>query len=221
MPDRPVSFDAVGSAGGTLFELPLFPLRTVLFPDGLLPLKVFEARYLDLVTRCLRSRDRFGVVALREGSEAGVTQAPTLFERVGTMAELVEVDSPQGGLLVVRCRGTDRFRIASFHRQDDGLWVASAERLPADATAPVPASLARAAVALQQAIEGLAAQGARPFLEPYRLDDAGWVANRWCELLPIPLAAKQRLMELADPVARLDLVDDYLRGRQVIERDDD
>lgn len=211
------SFEPVGAGHGPRFELPLFPLRSVLFPGGLLPLKVFEARYLDLVTRCLRDRSGFGVVALREGSEAGPGRGPTLFERVGVITELLEVDSPQSGILFVRCRGDARFRVESYRQEADGLWVAQAERLPPDPVQDVPPDRQAVSDALAQAIEALAAQDARPFLEPYAYGDAGWVANRWCELLPIPLAAKQRLMELADPVARLSLVDDYLRGRGVLE----
>lgn len=211
------SFEPIGTGGGPRFELPLFPLRSVLFPGGLLPLKVFETRYLDLVARCLRDRTGFGVVALREGAEAGPGRGPTLFERVGVIAELLEVDSPQSGILFVRCRGEARFRVASYRQEGDGLWVAEAERLPADPEQPIPPERQPVSDALAQAIEALAAQDARPFLEPHRHQDAGWVANRWCELLPIPLAAKQRLMELADPVARLSLVDDYLRGRGVLE----
>jgi hypothetical protein len=210
------SFDPVSDGDGPAFELPLFPLRSVLFPGGLLPLKIFEARYLDLITRCLRDGSGFGVVALREGAEAGSGRGPTLFERVGTMAELLEVDSPQGGILVVRSRGTQRFRIGRFERQADGLWTGSAVRLPEDPVVPPPAALRGVVDALRQAISSLAEQDAFPFLEPHAYEDAGWVANRWCELLPVPMAAKQRLMELADPVGRLSLVDDYLRGRGVV-----
>jgi uncharacterized protein len=216
MPASTTSFEPVGAGDAPAFELPLFPLRSVLFPGGLLPLKIFEARYLDLMTRCLRDRTGFGVVALREGSEAGATQAPTLFERIGTIAELLAVDSPQAGILMVRCKGTQRFRLSSFQRQNDGLWMSQAHRLPDDEVRSPLDSQQPVVDALRQAIDALAAQDTRPFLEPHRFDDAGWVANRWCELLPVSLAAKQRLMELVDPVGRLSLVDDFLRGRGVL-----
>lgn len=214
------SFEPVGAGDGPAVELPLFPLRSVLFPGGLLPLKIFEARYLDLITRCLRERSGFGVVALREGSEAGPGRGPTLFERVGVRAELLEVDSPQSGILLVRCRGAERFRVAAYRQEADGLWMAEAHRLPPDPVERPAADREAVVAALRQAIDALAAQDARPFLEPFAFDDAGWVANRWCELLPIPLAAKQRLMELADPAGRLSLVDDYLRGRGVLDTED-
>jgi Lon protease-like protein len=206
-------------------EQPLFPLRTVLFPDGLLELKIFEARYLDLMSRCLREQAPFGVVALRAGSEARTAAGePVQLYEVGTLAELVEVDSAQAGILLVRCRGTHRFGVGTTRQERDGLWLAETTPIADDAVvAPlaghgnVVKSLAEAIAALAapvaDAIATLAAQGARPFLEPHRLDDAGWVANRWCEILPLPLEAKQRLMTLEDPVARLEVVDSLMRAR--------
>lgn len=197
------------------FDLPLFPLRTVLFPDGLLSLKVFEARYLDLVGTCLREGSPFGVVALRHGAEVRGAGA-VRFEALGTMAELIDVDSAQAGILHVRCRGTRRFDVQGSHQRDDGLWVARAAWVPDD-DAVVPREALHGSVrGLASAIATLKAQGAEPFLAPYRFDDAGWVANRWCELLPISLAAKQKLMELRDADVRLQLVDEFLRSKGVV-----
>ena len=197
--------------------LPLFPLQTVLFPGGLLPLRVFEARYLDLVSRCLRSGSPFGVVCIRQGSEVrGASATPTRFEDTAVLARLQDVDAEQPGILKVRCLGGERVRLGPAQQQDDGLWVADAEGLAGDDPAAVPAELAGSARALGQAIASLAEQDQHPFLPPHRLDDAGWVANRWCELLPIPLAAKQRLMVLDEPVLRLKIVDEYLRGKGVV-----
>lgn len=196
--------------------LPLFPLQSVLFPGGLLSLKVFEARYLDLVSACLRERRGFGVVCLRQGAEVGADAVA--FEDIGVVASVLEVDSAQAGILQVRCQGGERFRIVGMARQqEDGLWLATRfETLPAD-EAQIPAAEVHASVAaLARAIARLRSQGTMPFLEPLRLDDTGWVANRWCEILPIPLAAKQKLMALESPAARLQLVHDYLLGKGVI-----
>lgn len=198
--------------------LPLFPLRTVLFPGMVLGLKVFEARYLDLVSHCLRHGEPFGVVCLQQGAEAGpARQAPKL-ESVGVLAHVGEVDAEQAGILRLRCTGGQRFRVtAPVVQRDNGLWVAPAvQPLPSDAAhMPGPAMLSTVQ-ALAEAIRKLSAQGAELFAPPYRLDDAGWVANRWCELLPVPLAAKQKLMELEDPVIRLSIVDGYLRDKKVV-----
>ena len=196
--------------------LPLFPLQSVLFPGGLLSLKVFEARYLDLVSECLREQRPFGVVCLRQGAEVKQEGDVPRFETVGVLAELNEVDSEQPGILRVRCTGGQRFRLADPRQEANGLWQASVERIVEDPKlVPTPALLPTVQ-ALANAIGTLKQQGSQPFLEPYRLDDAGWVANRWCELLPISLAAKQKLMELDEPLVRLQLVDEFLRGKGVV-----
>ena len=200
-----------------LLELPLFPLRSVLFPGGLLGLKVFEARYLDLVSTCLREQRPFGVVALRQGREARTRPEETVeFESVGTLADMLEVDSTQPGILELRCRGSHRFAVQKTRQQADGLWLARATALPDDEdTAPTPA-LIDTVHGLASAIAALKEQDAQPFLEPYRFDHAGWVANRWCEILPINRTAKQRLMELPDALVRLELVDEFLRSKGVV-----
>jgi len=194
-------------------ELPLFPLRTVLFPDGLLELKIFEARYLDLMSRCLREDAPFGVVALRSGGEARSSGDAVQLYEVGTCAELIEVDSAQAGILLVRCRGGARFKVGPTRQERDGLWLAQTEPVAADREVAPLSAHAEIVKSLGDAIAALAAQGARPFLEPYRLDAAGWVANRWCEILQLPLEVRQRLMTLADPLARLDVVDSLMRVR--------
>ena len=200
--------------------LPLFPLGTVLFPGGLLELKVFEARYLDLIATCLRERRGFGVVALVEGREARSSTEPSQdavrFESTGTRAELLEVDSKRQGILLVRCRGAQRFRVEASHQQADGLWVAQVHSVPDDEALAPEAALADTVRELANAIAALKAENVEPFLEPHRFDDAGWVANRWCEILPIPQAAKVKLLELPDPMLRLRLVDDFLRSKGVV-----
>lgn len=204
----------------TSTKLPLFPLGTVLFPGGLLPLKVFEARYLDLISTCLRERRPFGVVALLGGREVRASEQAgreaVRFEPLGTLAELIDVDSAQQGILTVRCRGMQRFELSGSRRQADGLWLGDAHLLADDVlVAPEPA-LQASARSLATAIEAMRQQDVEPFIEPYRLDDAGWVANRWCEILPIPQEAKQKLMALPDPMLRLRLVDDYLRSNGLV-----
>jgi uncharacterized protein len=197
--------------------LALFPLKSVLFPGALLNLKVFEARYLDLVTQCLREGSPFGVVCI-PGTGREVGRDALQFEPDGVLARIEELDAEGPNLLRVRCRGGERFSIVgSAQQQSEGLWTASVHLLPPDpSVAPEPALFATVQ-ALQQVIASLREQqGHSPFAEPYRLDDAGWVANRWCEVLPIPLAARQKLMMLPDPQARLRLVHEYLKGKGVV-----
>ena len=194
----------------------LFPLRSVLFPGGVLLLKVFEARYLDLVGRCLREERPFGVVCLAEGREVG--RQLVRFENEGVLAHIENVDAEGPNLLQVRCRGGSRFAVAGGVRQQpDGLWAAEVVLQPDDATAIPEPDLTPAVRALAQVIASLRSHGTLPFSEPFRLDDAGWVANRWCEILPVPLTAKQKLMALPDPQARLRLVHDYLKGQGIVQ----
>jgi uncharacterized protein len=212
-----VSASAATGPTGPTEPLPLFPLQTVLFPDALLGLKVFEVRYLDLITECLRTRSPFGVVCLKQGSEAGRGPDKVELERVGVLAHLDEVDSDQPGILRVRCTGGLRFRLAGTpERRDNGLWVCASERIAADPPRMPGAAMMPTVSALAEAIRKLKAQDKVPFAQPFRLDDAGWVANRWCELLPVPLPAKQKLMELEDPMLRLSIVDGYLRDKKVV-----
>jgi uncharacterized protein len=198
-------------------ETPLFPLQTVLFPGGLLALKVFEARYLDLVGTCLREGKPFGVVSLRRGPEVRRPDAAVDLERSGVLAELIDVDSAQPGILQVRCRGTQRFEVIATRQQSDGLWLANTRAMPDDEEVAPAADRIDTVRGLASAIATLKAQGAEPFLQPYRFDSAGWVANRWCEILPISTAAKQKLMELPDPSVRLQLVDEFLRSKGVVK----
>ncbi|MBC7993969.1 MAG: LON peptidase substrate-binding domain-containing protein [Rhizobacter sp.] len=198
-------------------SIPLFPLQAVLFPGGLLSLKVFEARYLDLISASLRENTPFGVVALRQGTEVRKAGEPVLTEAIGTLAELIDVDSAQHGILQVRCRGTRRFEVISKEVQPDGLWVAQAQLIDDDEIAAPSEALIETVRGLANAIATLKQQGAEPFLKPFAFDNAGWVANRWCEILPISIAAKQKLMELPDAQVRLQLVGEFLRTKGVVK----
>lgn len=199
--------------------VPLFPLQTVLFPGGILGLKVFEARYLDLMGHCLRRGEPFGVVCLKQGAEVqrGGGEAPTRLELCATLAQLDEVDADQPGILQIRCIGTQRVKIINPWQQANGLWRAQGTPVDADDATEPPEHLQGTVQALIDAIASLREQGLEPFTVPHELGQAGWVANRWCEILPISLAAKQRLMELEDPVMRLQLVDEFLRTKGVVK----
>ena len=199
-------------------SIPLFPLQAVLFPGGLLSLKVFEARYLDLISACMRENKPFGVMSLRQGSELRKPPGEKVaMEDIGTLAQLIEVDSAQHGILQVRSRGTQRFHAQSREQQADGLWLAQAKLLDNDELVPPCVALLETVRGLASAIATLKQQGSEPFLKPFVFESAGWVANRWCEILPISIAAKQKLMELADPMVRLQLVDEFLRTKGVVK----
>ena len=199
----------------TLSSLPLFPLASVLFPDGVLALRVFEVRYLDMVRKCHQTGAPFGVVSLTQGSEVRRAGAPDeQFHDVGTLAVIEQLASPQPGLITLVCKGTERFRITQRNHLVHGLWIASVSQLDRDLSIPIPEDLKKTATALTQVLHTLHARDAlNPAAKlptPEQLADCGWVANRWCELLPVPMELKQRLMELDNPLVRLELVGDVL-----------
>lgn len=212
----------------SLTSLPLFPLGTVLYPGGSLSLRIFEVRYLDMIRKCHKSGAPFGVVSLTEGSEvrrpddrpSGDGFAHESFNSVGTLARLVDFATPQPGLMMIRCEGTQRFKISRHEKLKHGLWTADVLQLPDDQAIPIPDDLQKSAAALGNLITKLRERdlpaNEMPIQPPYLLDDCAWVANRWCELLTMPLELKQRLMELDNPLVRLELVSDMLERNGII-----
>jgi len=198
----------------TLQSLPLFPLDTVLFPGGVLPLRIFEVRYLDMIGRCHKTGAPFGVVLLTQGSEVRQPGGTEAFCQVGTLATITELETPRAGLMMIRASGAQRFRITSSDQLRHGLWIADVQRLEADMAVSIPDDLKNTADALGKLIHSLQLKSPTPdrmpLQGPWQLDDCGWVANRWCELLPLPMPLKQRLMELDNPLVRLELVSDVL-----------
>jgi Lon protease-like protein len=207
----------------TLTSLPLFPLGTVLFPGGSLSLRIFEVRYLDMIGKCHKTGAPFGVVTLTQGTEvrradpsasSGSGFAPEAFHSIGTLATIDELSVPQAGLMLVRCSGAQRFQISSQQQLKHGLWTANVVQQTDDLAVGVPDDLQTVADALGSLIDSLHARAVpaeqMPVQPPYLLDDCGWVANRWCELLPMPVTLKQQLMALDNPLVRLELVSDFL-----------
>lgn len=202
----------------TTVPIPLFPLQSVLFPDGWLTLRIFEPRYLDLIRRCERNGEPFGVVRLTAGGEVRRRDAADgfvqeRFETVGTLARIESLQQPQPGLLQIQCRGGQRFRLARSTCLPHGLWMGEGELLAVDTRVPVPEDLLAVQRLLRSFLHGLeqgAAASELPLQPPYRWDDCDWLANRWCELLPLPGEDKQRLLTLDNPLLRLELVADQL-----------
>ncbi len=212
----------------TLTSLPLFPLGTVLFPGGVMPLRIFEVRYLDMIGKCHRHGAPFGVVALNQGSEvmraprahpAGKAMADESFHGVGTLATITTLTKPQPGLMEIRCAGVQRFTVTRREKLRHGLWIGDVQQLPADSAIGVPPDLEPIAMALGKLIARLQKRGEAaqmlPFQAPFALHDCGWVANRWCELLGLPLELQQRLMALDNPLVRLELVGDILERQGI------
>lgn len=194
-------------------EIPLFPLGTVLFPDGVLPLKLFEARYLDMAARCMRANAPFGVCLIREGGEVG---APAVPHGVGAIARITGWDMDKPGLLFITTRGGERFRIVEQTTRPDRLLTAHIALLPEPPVQPVPQAL-QDVLPLLRAI--VADAGEEAFPPPHRFDDATWVGYRLAEILPIPVQARQRLLELDDPISRLEIIQAYLRQHKLLGDD--
>jgi Lon protease-like protein len=177
-------------------EIPIFPLNTVLFPGGLLPLKIFEQRYIEMTKNCLRDNSPFGVCLIREGREVGAAAVP---EPVGCLAAIERWDMPQLGLFHLLARGGERFRIRDTRVAANHLMSAVVEPVPPDDAADQVDSLCRQV--LQAVIEKV---GASQFPAPLRLDDASWVGYRLAEVLPLGARVKQELLETTDAGQRLE-----------------
>jgi len=187
-------------------RVPIFPLNTVLFPGGLLPLRVFEARYMDMTRECLKRSVPFGVCLIQQGSEVG---APAVPEGVGCLAKILECDMQQQGILNLKTRGDQRFRILERQTNTQGLISAGVELIAPDASVAVPEEFADCARLLEMVVLD---QG-NIFAEPHAFDDAAWVGYRLTEILPVPLVAKQKLLELTDSLGRLSILQRFLESR--------
>lgn len=200
-------------------EVPIFPLSTTLFPDGLLPLKIFEVHYLQMTQKAFHETKPFGVVSLQEGSQTRVAGQHVEFSPMGVLAHIERFEEVKPNLYFLLCKGVERFSVVSKERQKNGLWMAQIELLPADPMAPIPEELQETANKLGKVIVSFQKHSIKasemPFSQPYRLDDCGWVANRWCEMLPLNAAQKQLLLGQTNPRLRLDLINDILDEMQI------
>lgn len=187
------------------FALPLFPLNTVVFPGGRLPLRIFEQRYLELVKRAIADDTSFGICAIREGHEVGTPAVPYA---VGTRVRIVEWDMPETGIFHIETLGLDRFVIRDTHTESSGLLVGEVEPVSVEAPTAIPAGFELATEVLEHIV---GEYGATRFPPPHALDDAVWVGYRLSEVLPIKLSIRQNLLEMNDSIARLGILVEILK----------
>lgn len=211
-----------------LTSIPLFPLSEVLFPGAVLRLRIFEVRYLDMVKKQHLANLPFGVVTLKTGTE--VAKAPSInpqqpnvaetFFEVGTLAYITQLVQVQAGLLEIICEAGERFVLDSAKQSATGLWMGQTFEFAPDLKVKIPSDLQNISDALQVVVNKLSQQtqtpNALPFASPYFFEDCSWVANRWCQFLRIPTELRQRLMQLDNPLMRLELVGDLLRRQGII-----
>ena len=198
------------AAGKRQETLPIFPLSTVLFPGMLLPLKIFEVRYMDMAKACLKDGSPFGVCLIKEGQEVG---APAVPEAVGCFAQIAHCDMEELGILKVVIEGGERFRIVETATTKQGLVMGTVERLAAEAEVADAPGLPECANFLAKAITGI---GVARFAEPLRFEDASWVGFRLAEILPLKSEAKQKLLELTDATMRLGVLHRFLKQQKLI-----
>lgn len=184
-------------------RIPLFPLNTVLFPGGPLPLRIFEARYIDMIGERMRNDAPFGVLLIKDAHEAG----PSSTFEVGTLARIADWYQGSDGLLGVTAIGEQRFRLLSAERQADGLNIGEVELLPGEP----PMALPEEHKGMVSILTGVLDDLGRLYESLQReYDDAGWVSYRFVEILPIDLEQKQHFLEHSDPGERLRLVNEML-----------
>ena len=206
-------FDFTRSPSGNAVEtlrIPLFPLSTVLFPGSLLPLKIFEQRYLDMAAACMKENTPFGICLIEKGNEVGETATP---HAIGTLATIGNWEMEQLGILMITAHGGRRFRIIESSVGANNQLEASVELLAETGPTPLPPERQRLVPLLRRVVDDL---GNERLPEPHRYDEAEWVGFRITEVLPIQNLAKQKLLELDDPLARLEILEKYLDQRKLL-----
>jgi Lon protease-like protein len=204
-------FKPVREAVPEELDIPLFPLKSVLFPGGSLALRVFEKRYLDMSTACLKNEQPFGICLILKGEEIGTPATPY---SVGTLAHVTSWDMEQLGILQLGVRGGRRFRILETRSEADGLQRARVRLLDEPAAVPVPAAQEGLLPILQKVADDL---GPEKMPLPHDWNDATWVGYRLTEVMPVQLLAKQKLLELDDAVSRLEILFKYLAQRGLVK----
>ncbi|MGI4847034.1 MAG: LON peptidase substrate-binding domain-containing protein [Janthinobacterium lividum] len=201
--------------------LPLFPLNTVLFPDGVLPLKVFEPRFIDMVRDCMKEEHPFGIIRINSGNEVG--GLPQI-DHVGCVANIANWDMQELGVLLIQVIGGARFRILETRELAGPRLEARVAIIDPDAPQPATPMLLACARALKSVIDDINArqyhEQDKDFVNPFpattHFDDSAWVANRWCEILPIPSSARQKLLELDNAASRLAIIHQYLQQHKIL-----
>ncbi len=201
-------FAEAGNDGRRPYPVPVFPLKTVLFPGGLLPLKVFEQRYIDMTKACLAQNSPFGVCLITHGDEVGAAQdSPLQFCAIGTIARITDWDMPQLGILHITTMGESRFKVHTHSVEESGLVVGNVTPISPEPRLP----LAEAFTPLAKLLELIAGRiGPQNFPAEHDFSNSSWVGYRLSELLPLPLHIKQSMLEINDAEVRLKVLQQFL-----------
>lgn len=192
------------------FEIPLFPLKTVLFPGALVPLKIFDPRYMEMASACHRNKKPFGVCLILEREETG---EPAKHVETGCIAEINAWETPQLGGLQIQAIGTERFHIEDSHIESNGLIVASATYVAPEPAQALPVNHHACAILLRRLIEHL---GEARFKPPLNYNDSVWVSYRLAELLPLKLSVRQNMLEMNDSQVRIEILHRFLEQQGLL-----
>ena len=197
--------------------IPLFPLRSVLFPGGRLPMRIFEQRYMDMAKVCLKDSSSFGICLIARGEEvARAGQKAADPHAVGTLAHIADWDMQQLGVLEIVAQGGERFRLLRHWAEDSGLLRGEIELIAAPAALSVPGAYARLVPLLRAIIDEMAVGSPNAPATPHRFSDADWLGMRYAEVLPIPVAARQKLLEVEDSIDRLEIIYRFLESKGLL-----
>lgn len=178
-------------------QLPLFPLSSTVLPGGLMPLRLFERRYIDMVKDCFRNNSGFGICLIKNGREAGETSEPY---PIGTSVSIVDFDQGSDGLLQITARGEEEFKVLTYMSSDTGLIIGEVEMLPPKAVTPMQPDYELLAKKLELILSYLETDTR---FEEHHLDDADWVCHRLLEVLPLAPDAKYELLQMGTNADRL------------------
>ena len=186
-------------------KIPIFPLHTVLFPGGPLSLRVFEPRYTDMISQCLKSGHGFGVCLIREGNETGLVASS---HEIGTLAQIEDWHMRRDGLLGIEVKGECKIRIKNQSVASNQLLSAEVEYLNDEPELEVPPEYMDLVDLLE---ERIAQMGKRYSKVELKFTDASWVGYRLAEVLPLRLSQKQYFLQLDEPLRRLEHLSDVLQ----------
>ena len=184
-------------------DLPIFPLRTILFPDSKLPLRIFEPRYIDMVSRSMREDSEFGIILSRESTD------PKMFETydTGTLAKIIDWDQGGDGLLGIPTLGTQKFRLKQLNKQEDGLNIGSIERIEKEGDYKPLKEFTHLVELLQAILDDVNIYDD----DEKRFDSASWISYRFAEILPLRIEDKQKCLEIDDPIIRLNFLEPLIK----------
>ena len=184
-------------------DLPIFPLRTILFPDSKLPLRIFEPRYIDMVSRCMREDSEFGIILSRESTD------PKMFETydTGTLAKIIDWDQGEDGLLGITTIGTQKFRLKGLNKQEDGLNIGTIEGIEKEGDYKPNKEFSHLVELLQAILDDINIYGD----DEKNFDSAAWISYRFAEILPLRIEDKQKCLEIDDPIIRLNFLEPLIK----------